>query len=59
MVRFQSEAMKYEIKPTKLRESRANKEGIELSSGNVFADLGFQNAEGRLMKAKLATEIVQ
>jgi hypothetical protein len=29
MVRFQSKAMKYEIKPKKLRKSRANEESIE------------------------------
>ncbi len=32
---------------------------IELSSGNVFADLGFRDAEARLLKAKLATNISQ
>jgi predicted XRE-type DNA-binding protein len=29
----------------------------ELSSGNVFADLGFDNPEEELLKAKLAREI--
>lgn len=29
----------------------------ELSSGNVFADLGFDNPEEELIKAKLAREI--
>src|SRR5215208_2976733 len=29
------------------------------SSGNVFADLGFQDAEERLLKAQLATKIAQ
>lgn len=32
---------------------------IELGSGNVFTDLGFRNAEERLLKAKLATTIAQ
>lgn len=32
---------------------------LEASSGNVFADLGFQDAEERLLKAKLATKIAQ
>lgn len=29
----------------------------EMSSGNVFADLGFDNAEEEFLKAKLAREI--
>ncbi|ESZ40857.1 helix-turn-helix domain-containing protein [Mesorhizobium sp. RSR565B] len=29
----------------------------EVSSGNVFADLGFENPEEELLKAKLAREI--
>jgi len=32
-------------KPTRLRKPRVNREKIELNSGNVFADLGFQDAE--------------
>ncbi|WP_245303396.1 XRE family transcriptional regulator [Mesorhizobium loti] len=34
-------------------------EGItgEMTSGNVFADLGFDNSEEELRKAKLAREI--
>jgi predicted XRE-type DNA-binding protein len=51
--------MSYGAKPTKVRESRPNENKIELGSGNVFADLGFRNAEGRLLKAKLATQIAQ
>jgi predicted XRE-type DNA-binding protein len=43
----------------KSRKSRANDGKVETSSGNVFADLGFQNAEERLLKAKLATKIAQ
>lgn len=46
--------MSYEAKPTKVRESRPDEARIELGSGNVFADLGFRNAEDRLLKAKLA-----
>lgn len=34
-------------------------ERVELSSANVFADLGFSDAEGRLLKAKLAVTIAQ
>jgi len=30
-----------------------------LGSGNVFVDLGFRDAEERLLKAKLATKIAQ
>lgn len=36
-----------------------HKDKLEASSGNVFADLGFQDAEERLLKAKLATKIAQ
>jgi len=43
----------------KSRKSRANNEEFEISSGNVFADLGFQDAEERLLIAKLATKIAQ
>lgn len=43
----------------KSRKSRANNWNVETSSGNVFADLGFRNAERRLLKAKLATKISQ
>jgi predicted XRE-type DNA-binding protein len=34
-------------------------EKIEVSSGNVFADLGFKDSEARLLKSKLATKITQ
>jgi predicted XRE-type DNA-binding protein len=46
------------VKATKARKSRANT-NVETSSGNVFADLGFQDAEERLLKANLATKIAQ
>lgn len=32
---------------------------LESSSGNVFADLGFEDSEERLLKAKLASKIAQ
>ncbi|HKO95726.1 MAG TPA: helix-turn-helix transcriptional regulator [Pyrinomonadaceae bacterium] len=32
---------------------------VETGSGNVFADLGFQDAEDRLLKAEFATRIAQ
>ncbi|SRR6266446_9012727 len=51
--------MKANVKVTKATKSRVNNDWVETSSGNVFADLGFQDAEGRLLKAKLATKIAQ
>src|SRR6266446_6789504 len=51
--------MKPKVKATKARKSRAGGEKVETSSGNVFADLGFQDAEERLLKAKLATKIAE
>ncbi|MDT4969830.1 MAG: hypothetical protein QOJ64_4567 [Acidobacteriota bacterium] len=51
--------MKANIKAMKSRKSRANSEKVETSSGNVFSDLGFQDAEERLLKAKPATKIAQ
>ena len=51
--------MKAKVKATKARKSRTGSENVEMSSGNVFADLGSQDAEERLLKAKLATKIAQ
>lgn len=45
-------------KATKARRPGAKSEKIELSSGNVFADLGFEDSKERLLKAKLASKIV-
>jgi predicted XRE-type DNA-binding protein len=45
--------------PKQTKKPGANSKRAELSSGNVFADLGFHDAEQRLLKAKLATEIAQ
>jgi predicted XRE-type DNA-binding protein len=50
--------MKANIKAMKSRKSRANK-NVQMSSGNVFADLGFRNAAERLLRTKLATKTVQ
>src|SRR6266496_936700 len=50
--------MKANVKAMKSRKSRATK-NIEPSSGNVFADLGFHNAEERLLKTKLATRVAE
>ncbi|MGI9068754.1 MAG: helix-turn-helix domain-containing protein [Pyrinomonadaceae bacterium] len=51
--------MKSKTKSTTVRKSRVNEGRIELSSGNVFADLGLRNAEERLLKAKLTSKIAQ
>jgi hypothetical protein len=37
--------MKAKLKATKTRKPGARSESVEPSSGNVFADLGFQDAE--------------
>lgn len=50
--------MKANAKVSKATKSVSN-DRVETSSGNVFADLGFQNAEERLLKARLATRIAQ
>ena len=42
-------------KPT--REKMSNPKKVTASSGNVFADLGFDNPEEELLKAKLVREI--
>jgi predicted XRE-type DNA-binding protein len=41
------------------KKSRAKIGRGHVSSGNVFADLGFKDAEQRLLKAKLASKIAQ
>ncbi|MEK6279019.1 MAG: helix-turn-helix transcriptional regulator [Acidobacteriota bacterium] len=51
--------MKKQVKATKDRKSTRNAEKAALGSDNVFADLGFRDAEERLLKAKLATKIAQ
>jgi predicted XRE-type DNA-binding protein len=38
---------------------KATIETVHTGSGNVFADLGFEDAEERLMKAEFATRIAQ
>lgn len=59
MLDFQFEAMKYELKAMRLRKSRPAEGKIELSSGNVFDDIACRNADNRLLKAQLATEITR
>ena len=51
--------MKGRVKTTKRKQTRANTEKVEIGTGNVFADLGFEDSEERLLKAKLATKIAQ
>jgi predicted XRE-type DNA-binding protein len=51
--------MKTRLKTSKAKKARIKVERIERSSGNVFADLGFRDAEERLLKAKLATKIAE
>ena len=46
-------------KAAKSESPRLKSEKIEISSGNVFADLGFEDSEERLLKAKLASKIAQ
>jgi predicted XRE-type DNA-binding protein len=46
-------------KGRKTKRPRGSGEKIEISSGNVFADLGFEDSEQRLLKAKLASKIAQ
>jgi predicted XRE-type DNA-binding protein len=51
--------MNRQANTTKAQKSRMSDERVEPSTGNVFADLGFPHAEGRLLKAKLAVKIAQ
>jgi len=51
--------MKATVRAVKTRKPRAKREKVEVSSGNVFADLGFEDSEERLLKAQLATRIAQ
>jgi predicted XRE-type DNA-binding protein len=43
--------------PRRKNTSRSGEQKYEISSGNVFADLGLPNAEERMTKAKLAHQI--
>jgi predicted XRE-type DNA-binding protein len=51
--------MRARHKATKTKSPGTKREKIEVSSGNVFADLGFEDSEERLLKAKLASKIAQ
>ena len=41
------------------KRSRVKRPKVELSSGNVFADIGLEDAEELLLKAKLVFQIAQ
>ena len=51
--------MKAKGKTTKSRRPTVRKEKVQKGSDNIFADLGFEDADERLLKAKLATKIAQ
>ena len=51
--------MRLKTKSAKKRKPRVVSERVEHGSGNVFADLGFQDSEERLLKAELAAKIAQ
>jgi predicted XRE-type DNA-binding protein len=51
--------MKAKAKVIKSGKPVSNNKKVEWSTGNVFADLGFHDAEERLLKAKLATKIAE
>src|SRR2546423_15101516 len=46
-------------KSARTKRPSPKREKVEISSGNVFADLGFEDSEERLLKAKLASKIAQ
>lgn len=46
-------------KRPKAASTRRRREPVQSSSGNVFADLGFEDSEQRLLKAKIASKIAQ
>lgn len=51
--------MKVIAKASRKKRPSAKREKVENSKGNVFADLGFEDSEERLLKAKLGTKIAQ
>jgi predicted XRE-type DNA-binding protein len=51
--------MRTRHKARKTKSPITKSERVEVSSGNVFADLGFEDSEERLLKAKLASKIAQ
>lgn len=51
--------MKKGVKAAKTKRPKAKGPKVQVSSGNVFADLGLKDSEERLLKADLATRIAQ
>ena len=51
--------MKKGVKAAKTKRPKARGPKVQVSSGNVFADLGLKDSEERLLKADLATRIAQ
>jgi predicted XRE-type DNA-binding protein len=51
--------MRARHKAKKTKNPGTKSEKTEISSGNVFADLGFEDSEERILKAKLASKIAQ
>ena len=47
------------VKSTQTKRRKAKRQKVEVSSGNVFADIGLKDSETRLLKAQLAINIVQ
>lgn len=51
--------MRKPVKAGKTKRLKTTRLNVSVSSGNVFADIGFKDSEERLLKAKLATKIAQ
>ena len=51
--------MRATVKAAKRKRKATNTTKVELGSGNVFADIGLEDAEELLLKAKLVTKISQ
>lgn len=51
--------MKKTVKAVKTKRPKTHRPKVEVSRGNVFADLGIKDSEERLLKAELATRIAQ
>ena len=51
--------MKAKLKTAKPKRATSSKEKVQVGGSNVFRDLGFHDAEERLLKAKLASKITE
>ncbi|HKS10424.1 MAG TPA: helix-turn-helix transcriptional regulator [Pyrinomonadaceae bacterium] len=51
--------MRKGVKAAKTKRPKSKGPKVVVSSGNVFADLGFKDSDERLLKAKLASKIAQ